>query len=108
LTDADAAMRREIILALLKYGSAAQDFVPVLTKVYEKDRYPKVRVYAANALVRINQQQARGFVSSTGSNSHREQSGRLFPRVLSAIMDWPPPFCTPFTMSFRAKGTRLA
>lgn len=55
LTDADAGVRCETILALLKYGPAAKEAIPELTQVQEKDRDPKVREYAAKALDKLKE-----------------------------------------------------
>jgi HEAT repeat protein len=53
LKDADAGVRCEAILALLKFGPGAKDAIPALTEVRQKDRDAKVRSYAAKALVKL-------------------------------------------------------
>jgi HEAT repeat protein len=53
LKDRDARVRCEVILALVKFGSVAQDAVPVLSELCERDRDPQVRSYAARARERI-------------------------------------------------------
>jgi HEAT repeat protein len=53
LRDADAGVRCEAILALLKYGPGAGEAVPELTEAREKDREAKVRAYAAKALEKL-------------------------------------------------------
>jgi HEAT repeat protein len=55
LKDKDAAVRCEAILALVKFGSAAQDAVHLLTEMQEKDRDAKVRSCAAKALEALRQ-----------------------------------------------------
>jgi HEAT repeat protein len=53
--DADAGVRCEAILALLKYGPAAREAIPELTEVRQKDRDPKVRAYAARAVDKLKE-----------------------------------------------------
>jgi HEAT repeat protein len=53
LQDAEAGVRCEAILALLKYGPAAEEAIPTLTEVQQKDRDAKVRGYAARALDKL-------------------------------------------------------
>jgi HEAT repeat protein len=53
LKDRDAAVRSEVVLALVKFGSAAHEAVPVLTNLRDHDPDPKVRSYAARALEKI-------------------------------------------------------
>jgi HEAT repeat protein len=55
LKDADAGVRCEAILALLKYGPAAKEVIPPLTEVQEKDHDAKVRAYAAKALEKLKE-----------------------------------------------------
>jgi HEAT repeat protein len=55
LKDADAAVRREAILGLLKYGPGAREAIPELTEVQEKDRDTNVRAYAARALDKLRE-----------------------------------------------------
>lgn len=50
LRDTDPGVRRETILALLKYGSEAKAAIQALTDVQDKDLDPKVREDAAKAL----------------------------------------------------------
>lgn len=57
LKDRDSVVRCEAILSLLKFGTAAQEVVPTLTELREKDHDPKVRNYAAKALEKL---QAKG------------------------------------------------
>jgi HEAT repeat protein len=56
LNDADAGVRCEAILGLLKYGPAAKEAIPELTEVQKKDRDPRVRRYAAKALARLKEE----------------------------------------------------
>ena len=51
--DGDAVVRCEVVLALVKLGPAAQEAVPALVELRERDRDPKVRSYAAKAVDRI-------------------------------------------------------
>ena len=53
LKDADAAVRSEAILALLKCGPAARDALPELREVQRTDGDAQVRSYAAKALAKI-------------------------------------------------------
>jgi HEAT repeat protein len=53
LRDADAGVRREAVLALLKYGPGAEEAIPDLTALREKDRDARVRAYAGKALARL-------------------------------------------------------
>ncbi len=53
LKDRDSRVRSESILSLLKFGTAAQEVVPTLTELREKDHDPKVRDYATKALERL-------------------------------------------------------
>jgi HEAT repeat protein len=55
LKDADAGVRCEVILALLKYGSDATGAISALTEVQQKDRDAKVRSYAAKALEKLKE-----------------------------------------------------
>jgi HEAT repeat protein len=55
LKDADAGVRCEAILALVKYGAGAREAVPALTEVQEKDRDARVRAYAAKALDKLKE-----------------------------------------------------
>jgi HEAT repeat protein len=50
LKDPDAAVRREAILALMKYGPGAREAVPLLTELQQNDQDARVRSYAAKAL----------------------------------------------------------
>lgn len=50
LKDADAGVRCDAILALLKCGADAKDAIPALTDVQRQDRNTTVRAYAAKAL----------------------------------------------------------
>jgi len=54
LKDADAGVRCEVILALLKYGSGAEEAIPELKEVQNKDRDAKVREYATKALEKLS------------------------------------------------------
>jgi HEAT repeat protein len=53
LKDRDAGVRREAILAVMKTGPDAQEAVPILAEMKEKDRDSQVRAYAAKALAAI-------------------------------------------------------
>jgi HEAT repeat protein len=53
LKDADAVVRSEAILALVKFGPAALEAVPVLTELRDSDADPKVRTYATKALEKL-------------------------------------------------------
>jgi HEAT repeat protein len=53
LQDRDAAVRGEVILALVKFGPLAQEAVPALTEVRRHDRNSQVRAYAGRALEKI-------------------------------------------------------
>jgi HEAT repeat protein len=53
LKDTDAGVRREAILALVKFGPDAREAVPVLTELRQHDRDPKAREYAAKALEKL-------------------------------------------------------
>jgi HEAT repeat protein len=53
LTDSDAAVRSEAILALLKCGPAAAEAVPALQDVQQRDPNAQVRSYAAKAVEKL-------------------------------------------------------
>jgi HEAT repeat protein len=53
LTDADAAVRCEAILALLKCGPAAAQALPALTDLRQRDPDVQVRRYAATAIGKL-------------------------------------------------------
>lgn len=53
LKDADAAVRCEAILALLKCGPAATETVSALTDLRQRDPNSQVRLYAAKAIERL-------------------------------------------------------
>jgi HEAT repeat protein len=53
LSDADAGVRAEAILALMKCGPTAKDAIPALTEMQTKDRDPQVREYARKALEKL-------------------------------------------------------
>jgi|YelNatPaOPRAMG01_1025707.scaffolds.fasta_scaffold245539_2 HEAT repeat protein len=53
LTDADAAVRCEAILALLKCGPAAAEAVPALQHLQQHDPNAQVRRYAAQAVEKL-------------------------------------------------------
>jgi len=53
IKDGDAAVRCEVILALVKCGPVAQEAVPALTELREHDRNPKVRSYASKAVEKL-------------------------------------------------------
>jgi HEAT repeat protein len=55
LQDADAGVRCEAILALLKYGPGAEDAIPTLTAMRERDPDTNVRAYAAKALDKLKE-----------------------------------------------------
>lgn len=50
IKDGDAVVRCEVVLALVKFGPAAQEVVPALIELRDRDRDPKVRSYAAKAV----------------------------------------------------------
>ena len=50
LKDNDPAVRREAILALVKFGAAAKEAAPILTEMRRNDRDAQVRSHAAKAL----------------------------------------------------------
>lgn len=53
INDRDAVVRSEVILALVKFGPAAQEAVPALIELRDRDRDPKVRSHAAKAVDKI-------------------------------------------------------
>jgi HEAT repeat protein len=53
LKDQDAAVRREAILALLKFGADAKAAAPILAELRNNDRDAQVRKYAALALDKL-------------------------------------------------------
>jgi HEAT repeat protein len=53
LQDANAGVRCEAILALVKYGSDGREALPALREARERDRDAKVRAYAARALEKL-------------------------------------------------------
>ena len=53
LKDADASVRREAILALMKCGDHAKEAIPLLTDVQRQDRDSQVRAFAAKALEKL-------------------------------------------------------
>ncbi|HMF12214.1 MAG TPA: HEAT repeat domain-containing protein, partial [Gemmataceae bacterium] len=53
LKDSDAAVRREAILALVKFGADAKPVVPILAELRQHDRDAQVRKYAGLALDRL-------------------------------------------------------
>jgi HEAT repeat protein len=53
LKDADAGVRCEAILALLKYGPGAEEAIPTLTRLRQHDPNARVRSFAGRALQRI-------------------------------------------------------
>jgi HEAT repeat protein len=55
LKDADAGVRREAILALLKCGSTAKEAMGELTELQRNDRDDRVRDCAARALVKLKE-----------------------------------------------------
>jgi HEAT repeat protein len=59
LKDADAGVRCEAILAVLKCGDEAKEAVPALTEVQRQDRDAKVRAYAAKALEKLQGNEGR-------------------------------------------------
>jgi HEAT repeat protein len=55
LTDGDADVRCDVILAVLKFGPKAKDARLVLVEIGQRDPDAKVRDYAARALAKIEQ-----------------------------------------------------
>ncbi len=53
LSDGDAAVRREAILALLKFGPTAATAIPALADMQQRDRDAQVRQYAAKAVAKL-------------------------------------------------------
>jgi len=53
LGDRDPAVRREVILALLKFDAGASDVVPALEAVRQRDDDATVRDYAGKALAKL-------------------------------------------------------
>ncbi len=53
LRDANAEVRCEAILALVKYGPGAGEAVSALIEVQQQDRDAQVRTYAAEALAKL-------------------------------------------------------
>jgi HEAT repeat protein len=53
LEDKDAGVRREAILALVKFGLEAKSAVPMLAKLRQNDRDAQVRKYAGMALEKL-------------------------------------------------------
>jgi len=53
LRDANAAVRREAILALIKFGAEAKSATGVLSEIRDHDRDVQVRSYAAKALAKL-------------------------------------------------------
>jgi vesicle coat complex subunit len=54
LKDDEPGVRRQAILALVKYVPSAKEAVPDLTKLQKSDRDNTVRAYAAKALEKLN------------------------------------------------------
>jgi HEAT repeat protein len=50
LSDRDASVRCEVILALAKFGAEAREAVPALVEVQRRDRDARVRLYAGRAV----------------------------------------------------------
>ncbi len=57
LRDADPTVRREAILSLVKFGSAAQEAVPLLEDLRQRDPDAPVRDAAARALERLRREE---------------------------------------------------
>jgi HEAT repeat protein len=53
LEDRDAGVRREAILALMKYGDGARQAAPILAAMRQRDADARVRSDAAKALQRL-------------------------------------------------------
>ncbi len=53
LKDPDPTVRCEVLLALMKCGSAAADAVPTITEMQKKDPSEQVRKYATKVLEKI-------------------------------------------------------
>lgn len=54
LKDRDAAVRCDVILALVKFGPDAKDALPALDQIRKNDANAKVRDYASKALQKID------------------------------------------------------
>src|SRR5262249_6782654 len=55
LNDPDTGVRREAIIAMLKFGAQAREAVPVLTELKRQDKDSRVRECAEKALESIEQ-----------------------------------------------------
>jgi len=55
LRDSNAVVRREAILALLKFGDEAKSAMHILTDLRQHDRDAQVRSYAAKALDKLQE-----------------------------------------------------
>jgi HEAT repeat protein len=53
LRDGDPGVRREAVLALLKYGPGARAAAGALAELRQRDRDPQIRAYAVKALARL-------------------------------------------------------
>jgi HEAT repeat protein len=53
LRDPDAGVRCQAILALVKFGPAAREAVPILAEVQRHHRSARVRAYAGKAVARL-------------------------------------------------------
>lgn len=60
LNDQDARVRREAILAVVKYGSQASEAVPILTRLRDHDPDHVVRRYSIEALAKIKDASGAG------------------------------------------------
>jgi HEAT repeat protein len=56
LKDADARVRREAVLALVKFGADAREAVTTLTELERRDADAQVREYAGRALAKIREE----------------------------------------------------
>src|SRR6516162_3731822 len=55
MKDSDPQVRSEVILALVKYGPQAQQAVPQLTEMRDRDPDAKCRNYASKALEKLKE-----------------------------------------------------
>ena len=59
LKDPDAGVRREAILALMKFGPGAREAIPALTEMRQRDPDGQVRTHATLALRKLGDDKGR-------------------------------------------------